>query len=176
MVIATSGAMILVNSVTIIQGIFGLSESKLVLAMLYYGIGAAFSAMIVFIISAISNYKLMMLAGAFLTSLLSLGSSFIQSYEVLLISWASFGFLSSLILVPMGQTLREETDIKDRTVIFGAQFSLSHACWLITYPFIGYLLVFFGLKVSFMIIFSIVLVATFTAWFLWYGLKGKFYL
>ena len=176
MVIATSGAMILVNSVTIIQGIFGLSESKLVLAMLYYGIGAALSAMIVFIISAISNYKLIMLAGAFLTSLISLGSSFIQSYEALLISWACFGFLSSLILVPMGQILREETDIKDRTVIFGAQFSLSHACWLIAYPLIGYLLVFFGLKASFMIIFSIVLVATFTAWFLWYRPKGKLYL
>ena len=108
MVIATSGAMILVNSVTIIQGIFGLSESKLVLAMLYYGIGAALSAMIVFIISAISNYKLIMLAGAFLTALISLGSSFIQSYEALLISWACFGFLSSLILVPIGQILEKK--------------------------------------------------------------------
>ena len=69
-----------------------------------------------------------------------------------------------------------KTDIKDRTVIFGAQFSLSHACWLIAYPLIGYLLVFFGLKASFMIIFSIVLVATLTAWFLWYRPKGKLYL
>ena len=167
MVIAVSGAMILVNSVTIIQGFFGLSENKLAIAMLCYGTGAMLSAFVVFIKSGDSNYKLIMLIGAFLTSLTSLSSIFIQSYEALLLSWSCFGFLSSFILVPIGQILREETNVNDRTAIFGAQFSLSHACWLISYPVIGYLLVFGGLKISFFIIAVIVFITTSTAWYLW---------
>ncbi len=167
MVIAASGAMILVNSVTIIQGFFGLSEDKLAIAMLCYGTGAMLSAFVVFIKSGDSNYKRIMLIGAFLTSLTSLSSIFIQSYEALLLSWSCFGFLSSFILVPIGQILREETNVNDRTAIFGAQFSLSHACWLISYPVIGYLLVFGGLKISFFIIAVIVFITTSTAWYLW---------
>ena len=169
MVIATSGAMILVNSVTIIQGFFGLSENKLAIAMLCYGTGAMLSAFVVFIKSGNSDYKRIMLMGAFLTSLTSLSSIFIQSYEALLLSWSCFGFLSSFILVPIGQILREETNVNDRTAIFGAQFSLSHACWLISYPLIGYLLVFGGLKISFLIIAILVLITTSVAWYLWHS-------
>ena len=167
LVIAITGAMVLVNSVTIIQGFFGLSENKLAIAMLFYGTGAMLSAIIVFKNSGSSNYKRTMLSGAFLTSLVCFGSMFIQSYEILLLSWLCLGFLSSLILVPIGQILREETDLKERTAIFGAQFSLSHACWLISYPSIGYMLVLGGLEISFLVIAVVVLVATSIAWYLW---------
>ena len=92
---------------------------------------------------------------------------FIQSYEILLLSWLCLGFLSSLILVPIGQILREETDLKERTAIFGAQFSLSHACWLISYPSMGYMLVLSGFEISFLVIAVVVLVATSIAWYLW---------
>jgi hypothetical protein len=78
-------------------------------------------------------------------------------------------------LVPIGQLLRAETIENNRTAIFGAQFSLSHACWLITYPLLGYLLVLVGLKVSFLIIAGIVLSSTLIAWFLWYSQKGKLF-
>ena len=167
LVIAITGAMVFVNSVTIIQGFFGQSENKLAIAMLFYGTGAMLSAIIVFKNSGSSNYKRTMLSGAFLTSLVCFGSMFIQSYEILLLSWLCLGFLSSLILVPIGQILREETDLKERTAIFGAQFSLSHACWLISYPSIGYMLVLGGLGISFLVIAVVVLVATSIAWYLW---------
>ena len=120
--------------------------------MLSYGTGAMLSAFVVFVKSGNSNYKRIMLIGAFLTSIISLCSIFIQSFETLLLSWLCFGFLSSFMLVPIGQILREETNANDRTAIFGAQFSLSHACWLISYPLIGYLLVLGGLEISFFII------------------------
>ena len=174
-IIAASGAMIVVNGVTIIQGFFNLSESELAIAMLFYGIGAVVSAIFVFFLSDKVNYKAIMLIGAFLTFIISFGSAFIQSYSELLLSWACFGFAATFILVPIGQLLREETNEKDRTAIFGAQFSLSHACWLIAYPLLGYLLVLVGLKFSFLIIAGIVLSSTLTAWFLWYSPRGKLF-
>lgn len=175
MVIAASGAMIIVNSVAIIQGFFNLSESELAIAMLFYGIGAIISAIFIFLISGKVNYKAIMLLGAFLTFIISFASAFIQSYSQLVLSWACFGFASTFILVPIGQLLRAETIENNRTAIFGAQFSLSHACWLITYPLLGYLLVLVGLKVSFLIIAGIVLSSTLIAWFLWYSPKGKLF-
>jgi MFS family permease len=116
-----------------------------------------------------------MLLGAFLTFIISFASAFIQSYPQLVLSWACFGFASTFISVPIGQLLRSETNENDRTAIFGAQFSLSHACWLITYPLLGYLLVLVGLKVSFLIIAGIVLSSTLIAWFLWFSPKGTLF-
>ena len=173
MCVSASGAMILVNSVSIVQGFFGLSESELAMAMLFYGLGSILSAILVFLNGDKAHFKTIMLLGALLTGVVSFGSAFIQSYPHLLFSWFSFGFSSSLILVPVGQILREETNEHDRTAIFGAQFSLSHACWLLTYPVMGYVLLLVGLKASFFIIASLVICTTFIAWFLWFGLKDK---
>ena len=173
MVIAASGAMIFVNSVSIIQGFFNLSERELAIAMLFYGVGAIISAIFVFMVSDKGHYKGIMLLGAFLTFIVSFGSAFIQSYSQLLLSWACFGFSTTFIMIPIGQLLREETNENDRTVIFGAQFSLSHACWLIAYPFLGYLLVLVGLKISFIIIAGLILSTTLIAWFLWHSPKNK---
>ena len=152
-----------------------MSECELAISVLIYGIGAVVSAIFVFFLSDKVNYKAIMLIGAFLTFIISFGSAFIQSYSELLLSWACFGFTTTFILVPIGQLLREETNEKDRTAIFGAQFSLSHACWLIAYPLLGYLLVLGGLKFSFLIIAGIVLSSTLTAWFLWYSRKDKLF-
>ncbi len=174
-VIAASGAMIVVNGVAIIQGFFNLSESELAIAMLLYGIGAIVSAILVFLISDKVNHRAIMLIGAFLTFIVSFASAFIQSYSELLLLWACFGFAATFILVPIGQLLREETNENDRTAIFGAQFSLSHACWLIAYPLLGYLFVIVGLKASFFIVAGIVLSSTLTAWFLWHSPKGKLF-
>ena len=37
----------------------------------------------------------------------------------------------------------------DRAALFAAQFALSHACWLITYPLAGWVGAKFGLATSF---------------------------
>lgn len=40
---------------------------------------------------------------------------------------------------PVGRIITRSTAERDRPAVFAAQFSLSHACWLVTYPLAGWL-------------------------------------
>lgn len=41
------------------------------------------------------------------------------------------------MLTPTGRLLRRSAEAGDRPALFAAQFVLSHACWLLTYPLAG---------------------------------------
>jgi hypothetical protein len=45
----------------------------------------------------------------------------------------------SAVQTPSGRLLRRSAQSSDRPVVFAAQFALSHACWLLTYPLAGWL-------------------------------------
>jgi predicted MFS family arabinose efflux permease len=55
------------------------------------------------------------------------------------------GFGFSLTQTPIGRILNRSARPVDRPAVFAAQFALSHACWLITYPLAGWLGSAFGL-------------------------------
>ncbi len=59
--------------------------------------------------------------------------------------WAVIGFGFSLTQTPIGRILNRSARPEDRPAVFAAQFALSHACWLITYPLAGWLGSAFGL-------------------------------
>lgn len=46
----------------------------------------------------------------------------------------------SAVLTPSGRLLRRSAHSEDRSAVFAAQFALSHACWLVTYPLAGVLM------------------------------------
>jgi len=41
-------------------------------------------------------------------------------------------------MTPSGRLLRRSARAADRPAVFAAQFALSHACWLLTYPLAGW--------------------------------------
>lgn len=60
-------------------------------------------------------------------------------WPALLIAWSLLGVAYSAVMTPTGRLLRRSAEAGDRPAIFAAQFALSHACWLITYPLAGWL-------------------------------------
>ncbi|MFB6783020.1 hypothetical protein ACFCX0_38175 [Streptomyces sp. NPDC056352] len=44
-----------------------------------------------------------------------------------------------MVLTPTGRLIRRSAPPEERTSAFAAQFSLSHNCWLLTYPLAGWL-------------------------------------
>lgn len=58
---------------------------------------------------------------------------------ILLITWALLGVSYSATQTPSGRLLRRSAHAQDRPAVFAAQFALSHACWLVTYPLAGWL-------------------------------------
>ncbi|WP_434080730.1 MFS transporter [Sanguibacter sp. Z1732] len=57
----------------------------------------------------------------------------------LLTVWVLLGAATSAILTPSARLLRRNSTEQTRPAVFAAQFSLSHACFLITYPLAGIL-------------------------------------
>ncbi len=64
-------------------------------------------------------------------------SSFI--WPSLLAAWTLLGVAYSAVMTPSGRLLRRSAHPSDRPAVFAAQFALSHACWLLTYPIAGWL-------------------------------------
>ena len=54
-------------------------------------------------------------------------------------TWFLIGLGWSGVETPVGRLIRRSVLSADLTAAFAAQFSLSHACWLVTYPLAGLL-------------------------------------
>src|SRR3546814_15896387 len=63
----------------------------------------------------------------------------VAGWSILLAVWFVLGLGYSAVLTPSGRLLRRSSHQEDRPALFAAQFALSHACWLLTYPLAGWL-------------------------------------
>ena len=61
---------------------------------------------------------------------------------------ASVGFGFSFTQTPIGLLINRSARAEDRGAVFAAQFALSHACWLVTYPLAGWVGAGAGLSVA----------------------------
>ncbi|GGA08842.1 MFS transporter [Neptunicoccus cionae] len=147
---AAAGAMVLVNTVVLVRGELGLSESALAWTMFAFGAGSMMAALALPLVLDKLPNRPVMLAGALLmvASLLGLGVSVMVAglgWTVLLLAWLLVGLGYSAVLTPSGRLLRRSAHAGDRPALFAAQFALSHACWLVTYPLSGWLLTVYGI-------------------------------
>jgi len=108
-----------------------------------------------------------MLAGAAFISIGLLAGSTVSVFFWLLPLWFLLGCSASLINTPTGRLLRRSSSEEDRPAYFAAQFSLSHACWLITYPLAGWLGASIGIAETFYILAGIVAFGFVLALFIW---------
>jgi H+ antiporter protein len=145
--VAAAGAMVIVNTVVIVREILGGDDKDVAVALAFFGGGSMLAAILLpRVLDRIGDRPVMLVAAAMLSALLLIFSQLTttsQAYWIsLLVVWALLGFGYSSILVPTGRLLRRSAHAEDRPAIYAAQFSLSHACWLLTYPLAGW----FGLS------------------------------
>jgi len=165
--VSAAGAMVIVNTVVIVRGGFGLNEQDVALAFAAYGGGSMLAA---FTLPKILEHlpdRPVMLGGALVLALGLLAGSTVSSFLWLLPVWFLLGSAASLINTPTGRLLRRSSAEEDRPAYFAAQFSLSHACWLLTYPLVGWLGAEIGMTATFYILCGIVLFGFAMAMFLW---------
>ncbi|SMR71704.1 Predicted arabinose efflux permease, MFS family [Aliiroseovarius halocynthiae] len=147
--VSSAGAMVLVNSVILVRSHLGLEESALAWTMFAFGSGSMVAAFALPKALKTWNERPLMLTGASLmvATLLGFGvmvSMIGLSWMALLAAWVLIGLGYSTVLTPSGRLLARSAHAEDRPAIFAAQFALSHACWLFTYPLSGWLLTTFG--------------------------------
>ena len=169
---SSAGAMVLVNSVVLVRGQLGLSESALAWTMFAFGGGSMVAALTVPRLLDRLPDRLVMLVGSMTMILALLGlalaiTSVGLSWPVLLSAWLLIGLGYSVVLTPSGRLLRRSAYAEDRPAVFAAQFALSHACWLVSYPLSGWLMTEFGAVPALIVLSALASAGVGAALFLW---------
>ena len=66
-------------------------------------------------------------------------------WPILLAVWFAMGLGYASVQTPSGRLIRRSAPPEARPALFAAQFALSHACWLVSYPLSGWLMTDAGL-------------------------------
>lgn len=166
--IAAGSAMVIVNTVVLVQSGLGLSQKFTAMALAAFGAGSMIVALTLPKILERWPERRVMLAGAVvIATALLLGGVLSTSFALLLVLWFFVGVGYSLAQTPTGRLLRKSARTEDRPALFAAQFALSHACWLLTYPVAGWLGAKAGMAASFLTLAGIAAAAIVLASRLW---------
>lgn len=155
LVVAAGGSMVIVNTVVLVQAQFGLTQRSTALALAAFGGGSMVAAILLPRVLKTVSDRSAMLAGSLLLFAGLVTGLAVQSYGPLLALWFLLGIGYSVVLTPSGRLLRKSAQPEDRPALFAAQFALSHACWLITYPLAGWFGASFGLTSTFIVLAAI---------------------
>lgn len=165
--VSAAGAMVIVNTVVIVRGHLNLGESDVALVLAAFGGGSMVAALFLpKLLSQIGDRPAMLSGAAILLVGMLLGPV-INTLPVLMVTWSFIGLGYSLTQTPAGRLLKRSADAADRPAVFAAQFALSHACWLVTYPLAGYAGAQLGLNATFIVMACLSAVGIFMAVQLW---------
>jgi H+ antiporter protein len=170
--VAAAGAMVIVNTVVIVRGVLGLPEDDVAVALACFGGGSMIAALLLPRVLDRLPDRAVMLPAAFLLGVVLLAfatatwSSSI-GWTALLITWALLGIGYSAVQTPTGRLLRRSAQAEDRPALFAAQFALSHACWLLTYPLAGWLGAAVGVPMTLAVLGVVTLAGAALAGILW---------
>lgn len=148
MAVAAAGALVIVNTVVYVQVEFGLDQQAMAVALGAFGAGSMVAALALPRLLDRIPDRTAMLSGSALLAAGALAAAILPSYAWLLVVWFAIGMGYSMAQTPSGRLLRRSAHPEDRPAIFAAQFALSHACWLVTYPLAGWAGASLGLSVT----------------------------
>lgn len=146
--VAAASAMIIVNTVVYVRDLFGRDSTDVAVAFAASGAGAMIAALALpAVLDRIDERPVMLGGGGLLVAGLGLGA-LMPGFGALLALWFLLGVGLSIVQTPAGRLLQQSATSTDRPALFAAQFSLSHACWLLTYPLAGLLGAAIGLSAT----------------------------
>ncbi|MFJ6479212.1 MFS transporter [Streptomyces sp. NPDC091682] len=172
--VAAAGAVVLVDTVSLVRGHLDRPAGAVPLALGAYGAGSMVTALLLPRLLRSSTDRAVMLRAAFaLPVALAAGAALAAtgprtwSWPALLAVWAAIGAACSAVQTPGGRVIRRSTADADLPAAFAARFSLSHGCWLLTYPLAGWLAAGAGLPLTVLLLGTVALSATTAAAVIW---------
>lgn len=171
--VAASGAMVIVNSVVLVRAALGLDAGALAWTLACYGFGSMTAALALPRVLRRLGERRVMLAGAVLLAAgLLAGPILLHDWRLVMALWVLLGLGNGLVLTPAGLLLRRSGSPGELPALFAAQFALSHACWLLTYPLAGWLGAKLGLAGAFLVLGALAVAGTLAALWLWPARRG----
>ncbi|PJN23825.1 MFS transporter [Kitasatospora sp. CB02891] len=172
--VAAAGAIVFVNTVIVVREHFHRPAGAVSLALGAYGAGSMLAALFLpRLLARVSDRAVMLPTALALPAILAATAAITAAapgtatWIALLAAWALIGGAGSAVLTPGGRVIRRSATDADLPAAFAAQFSLSHSCWLLTYPLAGWLAAGAGLPATALALGAISLTAALAAGALW---------
>ncbi|WP_241987140.1 MFS transporter [Cryobacterium sp. Sr3] len=166
LVVAASTAMVIVNTVILMQNSLERTQVDFAITLACYGLGSMLVALnLPRVLDRYPDRRVMLTRCAILPSgpvavaLLVLAKDSAPAWPGVLTVWFVLGAATALILTPSARLLRRYSDDTNRRGVFAIQFSLSHACFIITYPLAGILGATLGLAPTALVLAAIAVLA-----------------
>lgn len=146
MVVAAATALVLVNTVVYVRDLLGGTDTGVAVALGCYGAGSMLIALMLPSVVRRIPDRTVMLTGAAVVpvglmavvAILVADPAPAAGWAALASTWLLLGAGTSMINTPSSRLLRYQSRPATRSAVFTAQFSLSHACFLLTYPLAGW--------------------------------------
>lgn len=165
--------MVIVNSVVYIQSKLGRPATDVPLGLATFGIGSMVMALLLpKLLETRVDLPAIMTGAAIIAVSLAAGVGVTQlgmphEWPALLGLWFAMGLCYSMTLTPSGRLPKRSAYPQDRPAVLAAQFSLSHCCWLFTYPLAGQLAARFGMTAAFAVLATMTAAGFTIAWKVW---------
>lgn len=165
--VSAAGAMIIVNTVVLVQSQLGLGQRQTAWALAAFGGGSMIAA---FVLPRLLDRLLdrtVMLAAASALPIALVGMTMASTYSVILALWLVTGFAYASAQTPSGRLLKRSSNDENRPALFAAHFAASHACWLLCYPLAGWLGAIVGLQTTALVLSAIAAAGVIIAFVVW---------
>jgi hypothetical protein len=140
--VAAATGLVMVNTVVYVRDLLGGGEVAVAMMLAGYGAGSMVLALLVPRLLGACTEHAVMLAGAGIAAagllVTSATLAAAPNWAVLAGNWVALGAATSMVNTPAGRLLRRASTDTTRTAVYTAQFSLSHAGFLVTYPVAGW--------------------------------------
>lgn len=165
--VSAAGAMIIVNTVVLVQSQLGLGQRQTAWALAAFGGGSMIAALSLPRLLDRVPDRTVMLAAASILPLALAGMTVVSIYSGVLLLWLATGFAYASAQTPSGRLLKRSSNDENRPSLFAAHFAASHACWLLCYPLAGWLGAIFGLQATALVLSAIAAVGVLIAFAVW---------
>lgn len=175
--VAAAGAMVIVNTVVYVRGELGRDDADVGITLATFGAGSMVVALILpRLLDRVPDRRVMIAGGVVLAAgmctmalIAATGTRGAALWQAVLAMWFVLGLGYSMVQTPSGRLLRRSAQAADRPALFAAQFALSHACWLITYPLAGWLGAHVGMPATLLALAALTALGAVAAPLLWPG-------
>ncbi|MDR2280668.1 MAG: MFS transporter [Gordonia sp. (in: high G+C Gram-positive bacteria)] len=173
LVVASAGSIVVVNTVNLVRDELGGAQADVAWMLAASGLGTLTVALALpKILDRLDSERPVMMTGAAVlvvatTIAAVVAATGTASTPLIAVLWAAIGAGMAAIVTPTGRVIRRVVDADAIPTGFAAQFSLSHAAWLLAYPIAGWLGVSAGLETAWPILAALAAVGAVVAVIVW---------
>ena len=166
-VAALGTAMVMVNTVVIVQGVFDMQRDGSAFAFFAFGAGSVLGAVLMPLALSLASEKRIMLLGSWLIALALLAGVLQSTLAGLLALWIVLGFGVAWVLTPVAAVIRKTAPPADLQAMFAAQTVFANVCLLLAFPLAGWIGAEMGTTVAFAVLGLLCLAGLGAAHWLW---------